>query len=70
MSQRERVLDHFKSGKTITSLEAYNELGITQLATRIFELKQEGYPIQSNRITVTNRFGEECGVSEYYLAGE
>ena len=67
MGQRERVLEHFKSGNTITCLEAYDKLGITQLATRIFELKQQGYPIQSNRIKVTNRFGEKCGASEYYL---
>ena len=70
MSQRERILEHFEGGNTFTSLEAYDKLGITQLATRIFELKQQGYPVQSTRIKVTNRFGEECGVSEYYLEGE
>jgi hypothetical protein len=68
MSQKERILQHFKSGNTITSLEAYNELGVTQLATRIYELKAEGHPILSDRIKVTNRFDEQCMVSKYYLA--
>ena len=67
MNQKQRVLDYLRSGNTITSLDAFHELGITQLATRIFELKQQGYPIQSKRIDVENRFGEECAVCEYYL---
>tara|TARA_R100001198_G_C5187025_1_gene181198 strand:- start:338 stop:550 length:213 start_codon:yes stop_codon:yes gene_type:complete len=69
MSQKLRVLEHFESGNTITSLEAYDQLGITQLATRIFELRQQGYPIEARRIDVKNRFGEECAVCEYYLEG-
>jgi len=67
MSQKERLLEHLQTGNTITSLGAYDQLGITQLATRIFELKQQGYPVHSKRIDVKNRFGEECGVCEYYL---
>ena len=51
---------------TIT-LDAFKELGITRLGARIFELRQEGHPVQSNRLTVTNRFGEDCSISEYYI---
>jgi hypothetical protein len=69
MSQKERILQHLESGNTITSLEAYQELGITQLAARIFELKAEGIPILSEQIKVTNRFDEECTVSRYFLMG-
>ena len=60
MSQKERILEHFQNGNTITSLEAYDRLGVTQLATRIYELKQEGYPIESDRINVYNRYLEKC----------
>ena len=69
MSQKERILQHLESGNTITSLEAYQELGVTQLATRIYELKAEGNPILSHRIKVTNRFDEQCTVSSYFLMG-
>jgi hypothetical protein len=70
MGQRERIIQHFRSGNTITSLEAFSSLGVTQLASRIFDLKKQGYHIDSTRIKVSNRFGEECSVSEYYLVGE
>lgn len=68
MSQKERILQHLKQGNTITSLEAYNELGVTQLAARIYELKAEGNPILSEQIKVTNRFDEKCTVAKYFLA--
>jgi len=70
MGQRERIIEHFRSGNTITSLEAFSSLGVTQLASRIFDLKQQGYHIDSTRIKVSNRFGEECSVSEYYLVSD
>lgn len=70
MGQRERIIEHFKGGNTITSLEAFSSLGVTQLASRIFDLKQQGYHIDSTRIKVSNRFGEECSVSEYYLVSD
>jgi hypothetical protein len=67
-SQSNRLLEHFKRGGTVTSLEAYQQHGITQLATRISELKDEGHIITGTWIKVTNRFGEECRVKEYSLA--
>ncbi|MDB4559247.1 helix-turn-helix domain-containing protein [bacterium] len=70
MSQKERLLEHFQNGNTITSLQAYDRLGVTQLATRIYELKQEGYPIESDRINVYNRYLEKCSVAKYYMGGK
>lgn len=67
MTQRERILEHLANGNTITSLQAYDQLGVTQLAARVYELRDAGHCIRTNQIKVTNRFGEECSVSEYYL---
>ena len=67
MSQADRVLSYLERGNTITTLDAFQELGITRLGARIFELRQQGHPVQSNRLTVTNRFGEDCSISEYYI---
>ncbi len=67
MSQADRVLSYLERGKSITTLDAFKELGITRLGARIFELRQQGHPVQSNRLTVTNRFGEDCSISEYYI---
>tara|TARA_R110000787_G_C13255346_1_gene429863 strand:- start:441 stop:653 length:213 start_codon:yes stop_codon:yes gene_type:complete len=70
MSQSDRVLEYLQRGKTITTLDAYSELGITRLAARVWELKQKGYPVKSTVLKVINRFGEKCSVSEYCLEGE
>ena len=67
MSQKNRILQHLQSGNTITTLQAYDQLGVTQLAARVYELRDEGYPIHTKQIKVTNRFHEKCSVSEYYL---
>ena len=67
MKQHERVLQYLENGKSITTLDAWRELGITRLAARVYEMKQLGHPIQKNTITVTNRFDEKCSIAEYYL---
>ena len=67
MTQSQRVLDYLQQGKKLTCLNAFNELGITQVAARIFELKREGKAILSSRIKVKNRYGEDCIVSEYFM---
>jgi hypothetical protein len=70
MTQQQRVLDYLQSGKTITTLNAFNELGITRLASRIYELKEEGHIINKKMITVTNRYDEKCSVAEYYMGDQ
>jgi len=49
-TQCERLLAHFDEGGSITSLEAYIEFGITQLATRISELEEKGHRFARPRI--------------------
>jgi hypothetical protein len=70
MTQAQRVLDYLKEGKTITTLNAFKELGITRLAARVHELKQDGYDVKKHTISVTNRFNEKCAIAEYYYEGE
>lgn len=67
MTQANRVLEYLKSGKTITTLNAFKELGITRLAARVYELKSDGYEVKKNTITVVNRFNENCAIAEYYM---
>jgi hypothetical protein len=67
MTQSERVLKYLEDGKKLTCLNAFNELGITQVAARIFELKEQGHPIKKKMISVTNRYDEKCSVAEYYM---
>lgn len=64
-SQRERLVSFFDSGKTLTRLTAWSELGILEAPARISELRSSNYPIVTNMITVTNRYGESVRVAEW-----
>ena len=51
--------------KGITQIEALNELGILRLASRISELRDEGFCIGKDMVSITNRYGEKCKVARY-----
>ena len=44
-SQVNRLLAHFNGGGTVTSFEAYERFGITQLGARIKELEARGVAV-------------------------
>lgn len=46
-NQKSRIVDYIKQFGSITSWEAYNELGITQLGARIDQLQKEGYEFKA-----------------------
>lgn len=68
ITQRDRVINYIREFGSISSWEAYKDLGITQLATRIKELKEEGYIFKTEWESITNRFGEKTDYKRYYLA--
>lgn len=70
ITQRQRVIDYIKQFGSITSLDAYKDLGITQLATRIKELKEEGYVFKTKWETGKNRFGDRTDYKRYFLEEE
>ena len=67
LNQRERVIDYILNFGSITSWDAYRDLGITQLATRIFELKEEGYEFDTAVELGKNRFGKNISWVRYTL---
>jgi hypothetical protein len=46
-NQKYQILNHLQSGKKITPLEALDQFGCMRLASRINELRDEGYPIET-----------------------
>jgi len=50
MSQNEQILQHLKTGKVLTPIEALKEFGCFRLAGRIYDLKQDGWPIHCDKI--------------------
>ena len=67
-SQRERLLEHLQSGKSLMRLEAWEQLGILEAPARISELKSQGYDIKTETITVRNRYGEPVRIASWYMA--
>ena len=66
-SQQVRLENYLKKHSGITTLQAVNELAILRLSQRIIELEQKGLKINRFRVTVKNRFGEDCRVVKYCL---
>lgn len=69
-TQEQRVLAYIEQFGSITQRDAYLDLGIMRLASRISSLRQKGYPIQGRMITVENRFGEKSHVKRYAFRKE
>lgn len=68
ITQRDRVINYIREFGSISSWDAYRDLGITQLATRIKELKEQGYEFKTEWESRRNRFGEKTDYKRYYLA--
>ena len=64
MTQNEWLFQHFRKGKTITTLQAHRE-GICRLSERVRELQQAGHKIRIERIGVKSRWGRKVKVARY-----
>ena len=65
--QCERIIKYIDDFGSITSRDAINDLGVYRLASRISELKKDGYPIVSKVEPVKNRYGEKCRIKRYSM---
>ena len=68
ITQKDRIINYIREFGSITSWEAYKDLGITQLGARINELKDKGYEFTTKREYGKNRYGEPVSFKRYYLA--
>lgn len=60
-----QYLDDFGS---ITPMEAFSDLGITKLATRISEMSRMGYAFNKTMTTSLNRYGKAVSYMRYTKA--
>ena len=70
VNQRELILKYIADFGYITSYQAYADLGVTQLATRISELKERGYQFRTEDVRTKNRYGKPSHYYKYYLISE
>lgn len=67
LTQKDRILMWLSHTGTITSWEAYKELGITQLGARVYELKELGYKFSKETVCTKNRYGYPTHYDIYRL---
>lgn len=69
MTMKDRVLKYMKDFGSITSFQAFTDLGCTRLSASIFNLRRE-YDIADEWVHTTNRYGDKVQFKKYYIAGE
>lgn len=70
LTQHERIYKYLERFGSITPLDAFRDLGITKLATRISEMKKSGIQFDQERMMTLNRFGEKVWYMKYRLKGD
>lgn len=69
-TQCQKVLDYMEQFGSITQLDALRDIGCMRLASRISDLREQGYPIGRRMKTGKNRYGDSVSFAEYYLIKE
>lgn len=65
MTQREAILKYIKDFGSITPMEAFADLGITKLATRISEMRADGMDFKIETVRSKNKYGKSIYYAKY-----
>lgn len=66
-TQCQRIIRHLEDYGSINPLEAIAEYGIMRLASRITDLKRQGYRFSVTMVKGKNRYGEPTHYAVYTL---
>ena len=69
MKQSDRILSYIDEYGSITPIEAFADLGITKLSTRVSEMIREGVKIDKEIVYSQNRYGEPVHYMRYKRGG-
>lgn len=69
MTQKEMVIDFIRENGSITTWQAFTELGITRLAARIADIEKDAGRDVISRETVTrkNKYGKTVSFTRYWF---
>lgn len=67
LTQCDKILRHLQDYGSISQMDALREYGIMRLASRISELKRQGYPVTREMVAGKNRYGETVTYARYSL---
>ncbi len=66
-SQCDRIIKYINDYGSITTLQAFSDLGCTRLASRIHDLRKQGYNFKIEVVTGKNRYGEPVRYNRYSM---
>ena len=66
MNQHERIIKYINDFGSISPMEAFSDLGITKLATRISEMRADGLEFGQRMEYSKNRYGEKTHYMRYF----
>lgn len=66
-NKHQAVRQWLESGASISSMEAFKQLGVTRLSAIIFDLKAKGMDIDAVWGEQTDRFGNKARFKRYFL---
>lgn len=66
-SQRDDIIRHLMTEGSITAWEAIKEYGSTRLSAIVYELRKQGWKIESEMVTAKNRYGNPVTFARYYF---
>ena len=70
ITQCEMIEDYIDEYGSISALEALRDLGCYRLASRISDLKKQGYKIKSEMVSVATRNGGRTHIARYSWADD
>ena len=70
ITQCEMIEDYINEYGSISALEALRDLGVYRLASRICQLKKQGYKIKSEMVSVETRNGGRTHIARYSWADD
>lgn len=65
MTQKKLILKYLEDFGSITTFQAFADLGITRLAARIADLKKEGYKFEIEKYKHITRYGKPTYLARY-----
>ena len=66
-TKNERIVQYMRDFGSITQMDAYRDLGVMRLASRISDLKSRGARITTTWKSAKNRYGEAVSYKRYRL---
>jgi len=65
-AQNKLIKEHLQKGRSITAIEALHYFNCFRLSARIYDLKDQGLPIDSETMYITSG-GVQKRVTKYFL---